>query len=358
MNPRSASRSHPSGFPLSLRLCVISICGLAAAILALSLGTDASSATGPVCTSNQQQGVLCLTVTDTPDPVSYSSFDGNQTYLLYEATLSNDSRSSNLSHVGLTETLPAGTGFVSATSSTGSCSQSGGVVTCALGQFAAGASATVEVVVTAPETSDANPPDQTITNAVTASFDERFSDQSGGKQDTASVNETTLVSATAGQTYVPEGFSGKVDTDPGQEQYANATLPDVTSDVLATIQLLDPDSFCSSGGTVRIGKKNYICRDGAFVDVSVVNNDTGAKYSNTHSPLVFHLKWGPDLVSSKQTVRNFVVFYQSSATSPLQAIKTRCNAGATNLPCLRNIVLLADGGAEADLVKADNGHMR
>ena len=45
--------------------------------------------------------------------------------------------------------LPAGTTFVSATSSVGQCSESDGEVVCRLGTLASGASATVQIVVTA-----------------------------------------------------------------------------------------------------------------------------------------------------------------------------------------------------------------
>jgi len=49
----------------------------------------------------------------------------------------------------LTDTLPAGVTFVSASSGQGSCSQSGGVLTCSLGSMPSGASVTATVAVTA-----------------------------------------------------------------------------------------------------------------------------------------------------------------------------------------------------------------
>src|SRR5439155_6968541 len=108
----------------------------------------------------------------------------------------------------------------------------------------------------------------------------------------------TTVSNTAGQTYVPTGHSGKVGTDPSQLEYANATIPDVSTDVVGSIQVLAPDDFCVDG-TVTIGHKNYICRTGGFVEVSVLNAATGNGYSNAQNPLVFHLRWDAGLVSSK-----------------------------------------------------------
>jgi Domain of unknown function DUF11 len=314
----------------------------------------------PACTVNQQQGTLCVTVSDTPDPVAYSGFDGNSAWLLYRAEVRNASRSSSLSHVRLSEALPATTTFVSAKSSRGSCTGFDQSVACTIGSLKKGQMATVDVVVTSPVTSAPNPPDTTIENAVTVQFDETFNDQgNSGKQDSVTYVEPTVVSKTAGQAYVPTGRSGKVGTDPGKSQYASSSIPNASSDVLAAIGVAPPDGFCSSETeTVRIQNKTYVCRTGGFVEVSVTNAATGATYSNAQSPLVFHLRWDGSLVSDKQKVSNFVVFYQSTATAPIQVFDARCDATASNTPCLRNIVPLADGGIEADLVKPDNGRMR
>jgi Domain of unknown function DUF11 len=329
------------------------------ALLAMGVGQGFGDQGPKLCTSNQQQGTLCLVVSDTPDPVAYSSFDGNSTYLSYHAVLSNESRSSNLSHVGLSEALPAEATFVRVTSSQGACTVSGHLVTCALGSLGSGGTATVDVVVTAPATAAVDPPDETITNTVNASFDENFNDQNnGGKLDTVAYPAVeTTVSKTAGQTFVPAGQTGQVDTDPSLTQYGNTTIPDASTDVLATIDLLAPDNFCPSG-QVKVGNKTYICREGGYVEVSVLNAGDGTHYHNATHPLVFHLRWSGSLTSGKQTVKNFVVFYQSGTGSPIQVISTRCNATASNLPCLRNITPLAGGGWSVDFVKADNGRMR
>jgi uncharacterized repeat protein (TIGR01451 family) len=353
------AREGPFNGRIALRRRGPIVVALAAALTgvgALVLGGSAQGAS-EACTANAQQGTLCVSVTDTPDPVAYSSFDGNSTFLKYDIVVENRSRSSSLSHVGVTDTIPEGTTFVSATSSRGACSEADGTVSCPVGALKKGQRATIEIVVTAPATEATNPGDLTITNTVEASFDERFNDQAGGKQDTATATETTLVSKTAGQTFVPVGHSGKVDTDPALDQYANALIPNASADVLATLRILDPDAFCVDG-TVRVGNKSYVCRTGGFVDASVVNADTGGTYRNTAHPLVFHLRWGPDFVSGRQTVRNFVVFYRSGETAPIQVIEARCNATASNAPCLRNAAPENDGGFSVDLVKPDNGHMR
>ena len=84
---------------------------------------------------------LSITKTDSPDPVVVG-----QT-LTYKVTAKNNGPS-NATGVKVTDNLPAGVTFQSATPSQGSCSQASGTVTCNLGNLASGASATVEIKVT------------------------------------------------------------------------------------------------------------------------------------------------------------------------------------------------------------------
>jgi uncharacterized repeat protein (TIGR01451 family) len=83
---------------------------------------------------------LAVTKTDAPDPVLAGK------NLTYTVTVTNRG-SGAATGVVLTDTLPAGVTFVSATASRGSCSQAGGIVTCSLNTFAKAATATVTVVV-------------------------------------------------------------------------------------------------------------------------------------------------------------------------------------------------------------------
>jgi uncharacterized repeat protein (TIGR01451 family) len=88
---------------------------------------------------------LAITKTDAPDPVTVG---GTLTYTL---TVTNNGPDPSTDST-VTDTLPAGVTFVSATPSQGSCSESGGTVTCPLGPLAGGASATIEIVVTVTAT--------------------------------------------------------------------------------------------------------------------------------------------------------------------------------------------------------------
>ena len=86
---------------------------------------------------------LSVTQSDTPDPVNVAS------PLSYTITVSN-AGPDDATGVTLTDTLPAGVTFLSATSSQGVCTQVAGIVTCAVGDLAAGSNATVNIVVSAP----------------------------------------------------------------------------------------------------------------------------------------------------------------------------------------------------------------
>ena len=101
---------------------------------------------------------LSITKSDDPDPV----FVGHT--LTYTLDVRNDGPST-ATGVGVTDNLPSGTSYQSATASQGSCSEAGGTVSCSLGTLASGGSASVEIEVTANA-------DGTITNSASVDGDQ------------------------------------------------------------------------------------------------------------------------------------------------------------------------------------------
>lgn len=102
---------------------------------------------------------LSLTQIDTPDPVNVASG------LAYTLTAANGGPE-DATGVIVTDTLPAGVLFQSASATQGSCAHSAGVVTCLLGDIGSGADATINIVVTAAVAAG------TITNSATVSGNE------------------------------------------------------------------------------------------------------------------------------------------------------------------------------------------
>ncbi len=92
----------------------------------------------------EPQADLGLSMVDAVDPVRVGD---NVTYTL---AISNAGPDSAL-NVVLTDSLPAGVAFVSATPTQGSCLEADGLLTCSLGDMDSGASAGVELVITTSE---------------------------------------------------------------------------------------------------------------------------------------------------------------------------------------------------------------
>jgi uncharacterized repeat protein (TIGR01451 family) len=133
---------------------VINTASVEASEVDTNLGNNSATAVntvGPVAE-------LQVFQSDSPDPVVTGN---NVTYTVGVTNNGPDAASS----LSLIDTLPAGAAFISAVASTGNCSQSGGIVTCTLGDLDAAEFTTVTVVVTPAACG-------TSTNTVTASATE------------------------------------------------------------------------------------------------------------------------------------------------------------------------------------------
>jgi hypothetical protein len=145
--------------------------------------------------SSTPQPDLVVSATATPSPAIVNS---NLTYSLTVANVG----TLGATNVTVTDTLPVGVTFHSATPSVGTCTQIAGVVTCNLGSIDTNGSATVSIVVT-PTVAG------TITNTAAAI------DQDG---DLNPVNNTAIT-ITAANNHVPPTITApanvNVNTDPG-----------------------------------------------------------------------------------------------------------------------------------------------
>jgi hypothetical protein len=139
-------------------------------------------------------------------------------------------------NVTLTDNLPTGVSYISATPDQGSCSESGGVVTCNLGDIANGDSVSVTIVVSTTTT-------DTLTNTVSVSSNTDDPNTANNSDD----EETTV----AGIKVTP--FSGLVTTEGGETDTFTVVLTSQPSaDV--TIGLSSSDT---SEGTVSPGSLTF-----------------------------------------------------------------------------------------------------
>lgn len=320
-----------------------------AVLAAFGLGGAAASGAADPETCTAGAPLVCISVSDDPEVVPPSTAD-SPTYVFYSATVTNRAQSA-ITHVTATASFSPGLALVSAASSVGSCTTTGGQLSCTLGMLARNASATITAVSRSPEA------DGTATASFTASFDERFNDNEAPdpKQDAVSETEETTVDALAGTaaSFVPEGASVNLSTDPTGTGVASPSDPligevGITSaptSVLALVEEVSAPLSCP---------KRVICRGGDWLHANIPGT--------YDPPLAFGFRWDSSIVPANQTAKKFAVLYTECLDGcPLKVISRNCSSptpNASELPCLTGVAKLSDSDWVATLISSHNGHMR
>jgi uncharacterized repeat protein (TIGR01451 family) len=297
------------------------------------------SATGPL---------VCVDLVGTPATVSPSDA-GSPHYVSYVSHISNNGKQA-ATHVTADVALSAGLELVSATSSAGRCS-AGAHPTCTVGKLSSGASATVELVAKAPSAQG------TATASLTASFDEQANDAPtpDPKQDSVSTSELTTVSSQSGtaSSFVPEGASVELTTDPTDSGVATATDPLIGQAIVTTSPIATIASIDEVALSLPCPKK-VVCRGGDWFHAEIPGT--------FDPPLAFPLRWDKTLIPSSLNAKRFALVYTECLNGcKLEVITSKCSSDmppASELPCLSGVAKLPDGDWVATLRNNHNGYMK
>ena len=232
-------------------------------------GNDSTSEDTDITTSAD----ISVAKSDNADPVVAG------TGFSYTVTVSN-AGPSDAASVSLTDVLPAGVVYVSATPDQGSCSELAGTVTCSLGTIADGASVDVVIAVTVPADTAAG----SITNnaSVATATADPVAGNDATSEDTAistSADISVAKSDSADPVVAGTGFSYTVTvSNAGPSDAASVSLSDVLPPEVAFVSATPDQGSCSElAGTVTCALGTIA--DGASVDVVIavtVSADTAA----------------------------------------------------------------------------------
>ena len=223
---------------------------------------------------------LSVTKVDSPDPVFRDD------PLTYTVGVTNKGPGP-ATDVTLTDELPVGTTFDSVTSTQGSCSQSGGTVTCDVGVLSVGAMATATILVYTPNSTG------TISNSASVA---------GNEADAVPANNTTTIdtqvvdppaeadlaiSKTVAPGYVAKGlkvtYTITVTNDLGPSEGTNVTATDVLPPGVEFNSVSASQGSCSqSGGTVTCSLGTVLKRTSPTVTITAIAREAGA-ITNTAS---------------------------------------------------------------------------
>jgi hypothetical protein len=323
------------------RLATVVLCVFLGSALSLVGGVARSDAiSNEVCTETGP--LVCVSLTGTPATVPPSTA-ASPHFVSFSASVVSKA-TSTVTHAIATVTLSGGLSVVSATSSAGSCTTTAGTATCPLGNLASGANAAIDVTAMTPAG------DASAGATLTVSFDESFNDSPSAdpKQDTVSASTPTTVGVVSGSasSFVPQGMSVELSTDPTDTGVATSGDPLVTeaaithapASVTALIEEVAAPLTCP---------KHVLCRGGDWLHASVPGT--------YDPPLGFTMRWDATLIPNGTTKKKFAVIYTECLDGcPLQIV----TAGLSTYPYLTGVTKLPDGDWEATLVNNHNGYMR
>jgi len=323
---------------IAIALVVLAAFGLSGAVAWAASPNQKCTTSGPN---------ICADIFGDPATVSPSKPDEPPHFVTYSSTVANGGPES-ATHVTADLELTGGLVLVSATPSVGSCSVNA-VPTCSLGRLAVGDTATIDFTARVPR--EEGPASATLT----ATFGEGTGPDADPTQDSVSSTENTTIADLSGTaaSFVPEGASVSLTTDPTNTGVATAADPLIGEAVITTSPIATTASIDEVAAPFTCPRK-VICRDGDWFDVSIPG-----KFD---PPLAFTLRWDSTLIPSDLSVKKFALIYTEGLDgSKLQIISARCSSPtpkASELPCLTGVAKLRDGDYVATLISNHNGRMR
>jgi uncharacterized repeat protein (TIGR01451 family) len=251
-----------------------------------TLDPDLSNNSASTTTTLVSTADLAVTLTDAPDPA------GLNDTITYVLRVTNNGPSP-VTSVTLTDTLPAGVTFISASGSGWTCNQASGVVTCTLPSLGVGAAPDVTVVVQAPNSSTTLTNNVSVTSAVT---DSNPANNSASAQTTILACHPNVVSADYSRLLAS---ASQVQADGQDVSQVTLTLKDDCGSLLAN----QPVSLVSSRGaedtiTPASGATNA---NGQFI-FSVTSSKTSPYAGGLFTSSVFTATSGATTISQTANV--------------------------------------------------------
>ncbi|HKO75484.1 MAG TPA: hypothetical protein VJU01_09245 [Gaiellaceae bacterium] len=311
---------------------------------ALFVGGTGSGAVTPDCSTSGPR--ICADLVGTPATVAPSGDTPH--YVKYISHVSNEGNQT-ATHVTADVELTGGLVLDSVVSSVGTCSVDGHP-TCVLGRLRSGAEATIEFVARTPVT------EGPATAKLTVSFDEVTNDAPtpDPKQDSVTASEATTIEVPDGSaaSFVPQGASVSLTTDPTNTGVASPTDP-LIGQAIITTSPMDTTAAIDEVALSLPCPKKVVCRGGDWFHADIPGT--------FDPPLAFPLRWDKTLIPSSLNSKKFALLYtECQAGCKLEVISTRCKSGmptVSEVPCISGVAKEPDGDWVATLWNIHNGYM-